>query len=87
MAVYVTYAATGPNADYNPFDWAIYVNDVAGETSTYTSHGPTPQLQSGQLPQGKTAVGWIIYEVPKTGRIVINYQPGRNSIFEVELRK
>jgi hypothetical protein len=86
MAVYVTYKATGPNADYNEFDWAIYIDDVAGQSSTYVSNGPTPELQSGQLPDGKSAVGWIVYEVPAKGRITISYQPGRTSIFEVQLR-
>jgi hypothetical protein len=86
MAVYVTYKATGPNADYNEFDWAIYINDVAGQSSTYVSHGPTPELQSGQLPEGKSAVGWIVYEVPAKGKITISYQPGTTSIFEVQLR-
>jgi hypothetical protein len=86
MAVYVTYTAPGPNADYYEFDWAIYINEVAGQNTTYVSHGPTPELQSGQLPEGKSAVGWIIYEVPATGRVTISYQPGRDSIFEVLLR-
>jgi hypothetical protein len=87
MAVYVTYKATGPKADYNAFDWAIYVNDVAGKDSTYSLLGPTPELQSGRLPEGKEAAGWIIYEVPPSGRITIAYQPrGGGSIFEVSLR-
>jgi len=61
------------------------VNDVAGGDATFASNGPRPQLNSGQVPAGKTVSGWILYEVPKSGRITIAYQPGRNSIFEVTL--
>jgi hypothetical protein len=87
VAVHVTYTATGSNATYNPFDWAIYVNDVAGGYPAGVLNGPTPQLSFGQLPDGKTAAGWIVYEVPATGRVTISYQPGRSgSIFEVVLR-
>jgi hypothetical protein len=88
MAVYVTYKATGPNASYNPFDWQYYVNDVAGQNyGTYTSNGPKPELSSGELPKGKSAAGWLIYEVSTSGRITIAYQPGANgAIFEVLLR-
>lgn len=87
MAVYITYKATGPNADYNEFDWGIYVNDVAGGDPTYVANGPQPELSAGQLPQGKSAVGWIVYEVPAKGRITIAYQPNYSgSIFEVTLR-
>lgn len=87
LAYHVTYTATGPNADYNPYDWQVYVNDTAADNITFVEHGPTPELGSGQLPQGKKASGWVIQEVPATGRIVIAYQPGANGdIFEVVAR-
>jgi hypothetical protein len=87
MAVYVTYKATGPNASYNPFDWAIYVNDVAGQDYAYVTNGPKPELNSGELPEGKSAAGWIVYQVPPTGRITIAYQPGQSgAVFEVVVR-
>jgi hypothetical protein len=87
MAVLVMYTATGPNADYNPGDWAIAVNELPGPPATFVFYGPKPVLQSRRLAEGRSAQGWIIYEVPVHGRITISYQPRRSpSIFVVPLR-
>jgi hypothetical protein len=86
MAVHVTYKATGPNADYNEWDWGAYVNDVAVSGFAFASNGPKPGLSAGDLPVGKTAAGWVVYEVPAKGHVTFIYQPGRNSVFEVTLR-
>jgi hypothetical protein len=87
-AVYITYLATGSGADYNPFDWNVYANDTAVGNYTFTLHGPKPDLESGQLSPGKTAAGWVVYEVPSSGLLTIEYQPGANDvIFEVVLRE
>ena len=88
MAVYITYKATGSNADYNLFDWNVYVNDTAVDNFAYVLHGPSPELGSGDLSVGKMAAGWIVWEVPSKGHVTIEYQPGGNeAIFEVTLRK
>lgn len=86
MAVHVTYKATGPNADYNVFDWGLYVNDTAVSYPAMVLNGPKPELDSGQLPVGKTAAGWVVWEVPAKGRVTLIYQPGRSAVFEVTLR-
>jgi hypothetical protein len=86
LAFHVTYKAIGPNADYNPLDWGVYVNDEIDQVETFVSNGPKPELSEGDLPQGKTASGWIVQEVPPTGRVVIAYQPTQTDIFEVVAR-
>ena len=86
LAFHVTYKATGPNADYNPLDWGVYVNDEIDQVDTFVSNGPKPELSVGDLPQGKTASGWIVQEIPPTGRVVIAYQPTQTDIFEVVAR-
>lgn len=86
LAFHVTYKATGPGADYNALDWGVYVNDEIDQVDTFVSNGPSPQLSAGDLPQGKTASGWIVQEVPPTGRVVIAYQPTQTDIFEVVAR-
>jgi hypothetical protein len=86
LAFHVTYRATGPSADYNEFDWGVYVNDTADDITTFVEHGPKPTLSAGDLPQGKSASGWVVEEVPATGRVVVAYQPGQNDIFEVVVR-
>ena len=86
MAFHVIYKAIGPDADYNPFDWAVYVNDTVDQTTSFVEHGPKPELESGNLPNGKTASGWIVQEIPASGRVVISYQPGQTDIFEVVAR-
>ncbi len=86
LAFHVTYKATGPNGDYNPLDWGVYVNDEVDQVDTFVSNGPKPELSVGDLPQGKTASGWIVQEIPPTGRVVIAYQPTQTDIFEVVAR-
>jgi hypothetical protein len=87
LAVEIRYTAVGPNADYNEFDWALYINDEQVQNTAYVSNGPKPELSANNLPKGKKVTGWIVWEVPKAGRIVLSYEPGSNgSIFEVVLR-
>jgi hypothetical protein len=87
VAVQLKYVAVGPDASFNPFDWGLYVNDEKVQDTAFASNGPEPQLSSGDLPKGKSVSGWVIWEVPTTGKVVISYEPGRNgSIFEVVLR-
>jgi hypothetical protein len=85
VAIDVLYRATGPEATYNMFDWGVFVDDSAAEQASALG-GPKPELSSGDLPQGKKVAGWIIYEVPGKGRVVVSYMPTHDSIFEVVLR-
>ena len=88
IAAYVTYTAVGANASYNPFDWQIFVDDTAAGDPETPLAGPMPPLDSGSLPVGKSAKGWIIWEVPAKGKVVLSY--GGNSsnppAFEVTIR-
>jgi hypothetical protein len=90
LQAWVTYKALANNVDYNPFDWSVFVNDVAADDYTFVSNGPDPALSSGTLPKGRSAKGWLVYEVPKTGRVVLSYGSNRFSdqppVFEVVLR-
>ena len=87
LAVQVRYTAIGAGADYNALDWGLYVNDEQVQDQAFVSNGPEPALIANDLPKGKKVTGWIVWEVPSKGRIVLSYEPGRNgSIFEVVLR-
>jgi hypothetical protein len=86
LQFHVIYRANGPSADYNMFDWAVYVNDTAVDNTAFVLNGPKPELESGQLPDGKSAAGWVVQEVPAHGRVVIAYEPGLTDIFEVTVR-
>lgn len=86
LAYHVVYKATGPNADYNELDWAVYAGDIAVNINTFVEHGPKPELVAGDLPQGKSVSGWIVQEVPAKGRLLVAYQPTGNDIFEVLVR-
>lgn len=85
LAVYLTYAAGG-SFTYGASDWEAYVNDVSVGLTAFTVCGPSPSLSFGQLPPGRSAVGWLVYEVPATGRVTIAYQPNGDIVFEVTLR-
>lgn len=88
LAVYIVYEALTGGATYNLFDWNLYVTDTLVEDTAYLYSGPEPQLGSGELANGRSAKGWIVWEVPKSGRAVLSYAPnyGEDPVFEVVVR-
>lgn len=86
----VTYLALTDGVDYNPFDWQVFVAGEAVDDFTYVSEGPTPELGSGTLPEGRKASGWLVYEVPIKGEVLLSYGGSFSNeapVFEVVLRK
>jgi hypothetical protein len=87
LAVQVRYEATGDGATYNACDWSLYVDDEKVQAPAFVIHGPRPALIFGELPSGKKASGLLVWEVPKTGRVVLSYEPVLvGALFEVVLR-
>jgi len=89
MQVFVEYEAVSSAANYNPFDWAVFADGRAVDTYAFALHGPKPDLSSGQLPAGRSASGWLVYEVPAAGEIILAYAPNFQGppVFEVTLRE
>lgn len=87
LAVYVKYRSLLSGTSYSLTDWQLYVNDEVVEQG-FAIYGPTPQLSVGNLPKGKSVSGWMFWEVPKTGRVVISYGASYSqaAVFEVPLR-
>ncbi len=87
-AVQVRYKAVMSGADYNPWDWQLFVNDEAISEFAYLVSGPAPELSAGTLPKGKSVTGWVVWEVPKSGRVVIAYggSVSQAPVFEIILR-
>jgi hypothetical protein len=86
----VTYVALQDGVDYNPFDWQVFVDGVAADDYTFVSNGPEPQLNSGTLPKGRKATGYLVYEVAVSGEVLFSYKGNIFSneapVFEVILR-
>jgi hypothetical protein len=91
VAANVKYEAIVDGVDYNPFDFQIFVADKAVDNVAFAINGPKPELSSGTLPKGRTAEGWLLYEVPPTGKVVLSYTGNMFAndapVFEVVLRK
>jgi hypothetical protein len=90
IQAYVTYTALADGVDYNRFDWQVFVGGTAVDDLTTVLYGPTPELHSGSLPKGRKAVGWVVYEVPKTGTVLLSYGStfsNKPPLFEVVLRR
>jgi len=68
LQVYVTYKSLQDGASYNQFDWDVFADGNAVDGFAYASDGPDPDLGSGDLPKGRTAKGWLLYEVPAKAR-------------------
>jgi hypothetical protein len=90
LQVYVTYKALKNGASYGSFDWQLFVGDREAK-DTYVSYGPKPFLSSGDLPKGKSAAGWMFWEVPAKGRLTLSYGANTSAndapIFEIVLRR
>ena len=86
----VTYAALTNGVDYNPFDWQVFCGGVAVQSFTMVLSGPKPALSSGTLPNGRSASGYVVYEVPAKGEVRMSYGGNMFSnsgpIFEVIIR-
>jgi hypothetical protein len=86
----VTYLARADGATYNPFDWEAYAAGQAMGSKASTIYGPKPELHSGILSVGRTASGYVVWEVPAKGEVRIAYgasaAAGRGAVFEVVIR-
>ncbi len=90
LQAYVTYTALTDGVSYNPYDWQVFAGGTAVDNSAFVSYGPSPDLGSGTLPKGREAVGWVVYEVPKAGEVVMSYSGSLFDpapVFEVVVRK
>ena len=87
LQVWVTYEALDDGVSYNPWDWNVFCDDLAVDGQAFIVNGPEPELGAGDLPRGRKAAGWIVYEVPKTGACVMSYDDwDGNVVFEVKVR-
>ncbi len=85
VAIDVRYTATAAGASFSSTDWAV---DIGGQASAqaYPINGPKPELTNGQLAEGKKVEGWIVFEVPAQGRVVLSYPALQAPEFQVILR-
>lgn len=90
LAVKYEYESLEDGATYNQFDWQVFVDGTAVENFTFVVDGPEPQLSSGTLPMGRKASGWVVYEVPRSGEVLLSYGGMFSSdgpVFEVVARE
>jgi hypothetical protein len=89
IQAFVTYAALTDGVTYGPYDWQVFVGGVAVDSFTFVIYGPKPMLGSGTLPKGRKAEGWLVYEIPKTGKVLLSYGGtfgNQAPVFEAVLR-
>jgi hypothetical protein len=90
IQAYVDYTAIADDTAYNALDWTLLVDGVEQTSFTFLLNGPEPTLGSGTLAAGESAGGWLVYEVPAEGEVVIQwgdilvFQDG--PVFEIVLR-
>ena len=86
----VTYEALQDGVDYNPFDWQVFCAGMAVNNTTFLMNAPKPELDSGKLPNGRKATGYVVYEVPGKGEVRMSYGgnifSNSGPVFEVIIR-
>jgi hypothetical protein len=74
LSVLLEYEALADMARYGPTDWQAFVGDRAFGGRTYVGNALEPELAAGgTLPAGRTATGWVIFEVPPRGEVRLLY--------------
>lgn len=90
IAANVRYEAQTDGVNYGSYDFQVFVDGRAVEGFAFALNGPEPTLSSGTLPSGRVAEGWLLYEVPPTGEVLLSYSGNifldEAPIFEVVLR-
>lgn len=90
LAAEVTYRGLAEEVPYGECDWEAL---TAGQGVDLVSvlKGPSPTLASGWLHRGDTVTGWLVFEVPRKGRVLLTYRgsgfgEGGEPLFTVILR-
>lgn len=90
LSANVRYEARTDGVNYGSYDFQVFVDGRAVEGYAFAINGPEPALSSGTLPNGRIAEGWLLYEVPPTGQVLLSYSGNmflnEAPIFEVVLR-
>lgn len=90
IAANVRYEALTDGVNYGSYDFQVFVDGRAVEGFAFAINGPEPTLSSGTLPTGRVAEGWLLYEVPPSGEVLLSYSGNifinEAPIFEVVLR-
>lgn len=90
IAANVRYEALTDGVNYGSYDFQVFVDGRAVEGFAFALNGPEPTLSSGTLPNGRVAEGWLLYEVPPAGEVLLSYSGNiflnEAPIFEVVLR-
>ena len=90
IAANVRYEALTDGVNYGSYDFQVFVDGRAVEGFAFALNGPEPTLSSGTLPNGRVAEGWLLYEVPPAGQVLLSYSGNiflnEAPIFEVVLR-
>jgi hypothetical protein len=88
IAARVTYEALAQGVSFNPYDWQAYCQGVAADHQVVL-YGPSPGLDSGHLPNGQKATGFVVFEVAPKGEVKLSYAPvglSKTPMFEVVIR-
>jgi hypothetical protein len=84
----VSYRGLSNEGNYSELDWQVFVDGRVVSQRAFVIHGPEPPLGVGQLPRDRVAEGWLLYEVPAAGQVLLSYAPNFRGppVFEVEAR-
>jgi len=90
IQAFVTYTSLADGATYDAINWQVHVRDVATDNPPFATSARKPELHSGTLPKGRKVGGWVEYEVPPRGKVVMSYSGGTDGneapVFEVVIR-
>jgi hypothetical protein len=73
IAAKVTYQALTDRVSYSSADWDGFCAGMAA-SKAYAMFGPQPELDTGTLFAGRSAAGYIVFEVPAKGEVRLSYK-------------
>jgi hypothetical protein len=73
VQLHITYTALTDNVSYAPADWQLFADGLAAGSRARVANGPDPSLEAGVLAKGERASGYVIFEAPATGELILAY--------------
>ncbi len=84
----VKYEALTDGANYCSCDWQAFANNAAIGPA-FAVGAPDPALQIGDLPKGRTASGWLVFQAPRKSTVLLSFKTtvfDQTPTFEVPVR-
>jgi hypothetical protein len=66
--------------------WVLYIDGSPADEPLAIVDETTEEHESGRAGQGKSLTAWLVWQTPRIGRLVLEYEPDRTPLFTFVVR-